>query len=51
MIGWASHLIDAPLLSRVGRGIGSAAREGPPVWAQGDLEGNCLVQDGRLWRA
>lgn len=26
----------------------SAPHDGPPVWVHGDLEGNCLVRDGRL---
>lgn len=45
----ASHLIDAPAALAVwDEALAAPAHEGPPVWVQGDLEGNCLVQAGRL---
>ena len=45
----ASHLIDAAAAVAVWEEALAAPRhEGPPVWVQGDLEGNCLVRDGRL---
>ena len=49
MIDRASNLIDAPAALRVWEeALAAAPHEGPPVWVQGDLEGNCLVRDGRL---
>lgn len=45
----ASHLIDAPAAVAVWEeALAAAPYEGPPVWVQGDLEGNCVVRDGRL---
>jgi aminoglycoside phosphotransferase (APT) family kinase protein len=49
MILRASHLIDAPAALNVWEeALAAGAHQGPPVWVQGDLEGNCLVHDGRL---
>jgi aminoglycoside phosphotransferase (APT) family kinase protein len=49
MIDRASQLIDAPAALQVWEGaLAAPPHQGPPVWVQGDLEGNCLVQDGRL---
>jgi aminoglycoside phosphotransferase (APT) family kinase protein len=48
-IDGASHLIDAAAATEVWKeALAAAPHQGPPVWVQGDLEGNCLVQDGRL---
>jgi aminoglycoside phosphotransferase (APT) family kinase protein len=45
----AGHLIDAPAALEVWEeALAAPPDHGPPVWVQGDLEGNCLVQDGRL---
>jgi aminoglycoside phosphotransferase (APT) family kinase protein len=45
----ASHLIDATAAVAVWEeAIAAPAYDGPPVWVQGDLEGNCLLRDGRL---
>ena len=45
----ARHLIDADAALRVwDEALAAPVYEGPPVWVQGDLEGNCLVRDGRL---
>lgn len=45
----ASHLIDAAAATDVWEEALAAPRyDGPPVWVQGDLEGNCLVRDRRL---
>ena len=45
----ASHLIDAPAALGVWESaLAARPHDGPPVWVQGDLEGNCLVRDGRL---
>ena len=45
----ASHLIDATAATTVWEeALASPPHEGAPVWVQGDLEGNCLVQDGQL---
>jgi aminoglycoside phosphotransferase (APT) family kinase protein len=49
MILRASHLIDAPAALAVWEeALAAPAHQGPPLWVQGDLEGNCLVRDGRL---
>jgi aminoglycoside phosphotransferase (APT) family kinase protein len=49
MIDRASQLIDAPAALQVWEeALAAPPHRGPPVWVQGDLEGNCLVQDGRL---
>lgn len=45
----ASHLIDAAAAVAVWeQALAAPPHDGPPVWVQGDLEGNCLVRDGRL---
>jgi aminoglycoside phosphotransferase (APT) family kinase protein len=45
----ASHLIDAAAALDVWEeALAAAPHAGSPVWVQGDLEGNCLVLDGRL---
>jgi aminoglycoside phosphotransferase (APT) family kinase protein len=49
MIDHASYLIDAPAALAVWEeALAAPPHQGPPVWVQGDLEGNCLVRDGRL---
>jgi aminoglycoside phosphotransferase (APT) family kinase protein len=49
MINHASHLIDAPAALDVWEeALSALPHQGPAVWVQGDLEGNCLVRDGRL---
>lgn len=48
-IDGASHLIDAVTALAVWEeALAATPHEGPLVWVQGDLEGNCLVRDGRL---
>lgn len=45
----ARHLIDADAASAVWEAaVAAPAHDGPEVWVHGDLEGNCLVADGRL---
>ena len=45
----ASHLIDAAVAVEVWeQALDAAPHDGSPVWVQGDLEGNCLLRDGRL---
>lgn len=45
----ASHLIDAAAATAVWEeAVAAPAHHGAPVWVHGDLEGNCLVRDGRL---
>ena len=45
----SSHLIDAAAATRVWEeALTAPLHDGDPVWVQGDLEGNCLVRDGRL---
>jgi aminoglycoside phosphotransferase (APT) family kinase protein len=45
----ASHLIDAAAARAVWQAaLGAPPHDGPPVWVHGDLEGNCLVSEGRL---
>jgi aminoglycoside phosphotransferase (APT) family kinase protein len=45
----ASHLIDAAAATAIWEEALAAPRhEGRALWVQGDLEGNCLVRDGRL---
>jgi aminoglycoside phosphotransferase (APT) family kinase protein len=49
MIAYASHLIDAQAALNVWEeALAAPPHHGPPLWVQGDLEGNCLVKDGRL---
>ena len=48
-IASAKQLIDAGAALAVWEeALAAPAYDGPPVWVQGDLEGNCLVRDGRL---
>lgn len=45
----AAHLIDVNAALAVWEdALEAPPYEGPAVWVQGDLEGNCLVADGRL---
>ncbi|MFP4511607.1 MAG: aminoglycoside phosphotransferase family protein [Acidimicrobiales bacterium] len=45
----ASHLIDAAAALAVwDEALSAEPHQGPPVWVHGDLEGNCLLHDGRL---
>ena len=45
----ARHLIDADAaLSIWKQALAAPAHIGEPVWVHGDLEGNCLVNDGHL---
>jgi aminoglycoside phosphotransferase (APT) family kinase protein len=45
----AGHLIDADAATAVWEeALAAAPHEGSPVWVHADLEGNCLVQEGRL---
>jgi aminoglycoside phosphotransferase (APT) family kinase protein len=45
----ASHLIDAAAATAVwDEALDATPHDGPPVWVHADLEGNCLVRDGRL---
>lgn len=45
----ASHLIDAPAAVAVWEeALDATPHRGAPVWVHGDLEGNCLVRNGRL---
>jgi hypothetical protein len=49
MIARASHLIDAHAALAVWEdALAARPHQGSRLWVQGDLEGNCLVQDGRL---
>lgn len=45
----ASHLIDAAAALAVWeQALAAPPCDRPPIWVQGDLEGNCLVRNGRL---
>ena len=45
----AAHLVDADAALAVwDEALDAAPHPGPPVWVHGDLEGNCLLVDGRL---
>jgi aminoglycoside phosphotransferase (APT) family kinase protein len=45
----ANHLIDAAAALAVWEeAMAAIPHDGALVWVQGDLEGNCLVRDGRL---
>jgi aminoglycoside phosphotransferase (APT) family kinase protein len=45
----ASHLIDGAAATAVWEeALAAAPDDGAPVWVHGDLEGNCIVRDGRL---
>jgi aminoglycoside phosphotransferase (APT) family kinase protein len=48
-IAGAAHLIDADAALAVwDDALSAPPYDGPAVWVHGDLEGNCLVRDGRL---
>ncbi len=48
-IAAASHLVDAAAATAVWEAaLDAPPHTGPPVWVHGDLDGNCLVADGRL---
>lgn len=48
-IAGAAHLIDARAALAVWEeALAAPPHDGPPVWVHGDLEGNCLLADGRL---
>lgn len=48
-IDHASHLIDVDVATAAwDDALAATPYAGPAVWVQGDLEGNCLVADGRL---
>lgn len=45
----AGHLVDAAAATAVWEAaLAAAPHDGPPVWVHGDLDGNCLVDGGRL---
>ena len=45
----ASHLVDAEVATAVwDTAMAASPHPGPTVWVHGDLDGNCLVTDGRL---
>jgi aminoglycoside phosphotransferase (APT) family kinase protein len=45
----ASRLIDADAALAVWEAaLAARPHDGPPVWVQGDFDGNCLVRNGRL---
>jgi aminoglycoside phosphotransferase (APT) family kinase protein len=45
----AGELIDVQAATAVWEdALAASPHDGPPVWVHGDLEGNCLIQDGRL---
>jgi aminoglycoside phosphotransferase (APT) family kinase protein len=49
VIDSVSDLIDTDAARAVwDAALAAPPHEGPPVWVQGDLEGNCLVRDGHL---
>lgn len=46
----ARHLVDADAATAVWEeALAAPPHAGPPTWAHGDLEGNCLVRAGRLF--
>jgi aminoglycoside phosphotransferase (APT) family kinase protein len=48
-IAGARHLVDADAALAVwDEALAAPVHDGPGVWVQGDLEGNCLLRDGRL---
>lgn len=48
-IDLASGLIDAGAATAVWEeALAAPPHDGPPLWVHGDLEGNCLLLDGRL---
>jgi aminoglycoside phosphotransferase (APT) family kinase protein len=45
----ARHLVDADAATAVwDAALSAPPHDGPPVWVQGDLEFNCIVEDGRV---
>jgi aminoglycoside phosphotransferase (APT) family kinase protein len=49
VIARARHLVDAEAALAVWEAaLAAPPHDGPPVWVHGDLEGNCLVERGRL---
>jgi len=49
IIAHASDLIDSEAATAIWEAaIAATAQSGPLVWVQGDLEGNCVVLEGRL---
>ena len=49
VIAGAAHLIDADAALAVWEeALAAPPHDGAPTWVHGDLEGNCLVRDGRL---
>lgn len=49
VIARAAHMIDADAALAVWEeALAAPQHAGPAVWVHGDLEGNCLVEDGRL---
>lgn len=45
----ARHLVDADAALEIWEAaVAAPPHVGPPAWVHGDLEGNCLVTDGRL---
>lgn len=49
MIDAAAHLIDADAALAIWEhAVDATPHDGQPVWVHGDLEGNCLVSNGKL---
>jgi aminoglycoside phosphotransferase (APT) family kinase protein len=49
VIEGARELIDPAAATAVWEeALAAPPHDGPPVWVHGDLEGNCIVRDGRL---
>ena len=49
IIDRASHMIDVAAAVAVwDEALAAPPYDGPPVWVHGDLEGNCLILEGRL---
>lgn len=48
-IARARHLIDASAATAIWeQALAAPVHDAPPVWVHGDLEGNCLLNDGHL---
>lgn len=48
-IARARHLIDAPTATAIWeQALDAPSHDAPPVWVHGDLEGNCLLNDGHM---
>ncbi|MEO7430407.1 MAG: phosphotransferase, partial [Acidimicrobiales bacterium] len=48
-IDQASHLIDGSAALAVWEeALAAPPHDGPTIWVHGDLEGNCILRDGRL---